>query len=58
MHQKQDPLLAAQLQLRSAAADLFLDAAAYGIAVLHVDGTVLRVNPAFCQIFRYSSDSS
>jgi len=56
MHQKQDPLLAAQLQLRSAAADLFLDAAVYGIAVLHVDGTVLRVNPAFCQIFRYSSD--
>src|SRR3982751_1613247 len=39
MHQKQDSLLAAQLQLRSAAADLFLDAAAYGIAVLHVDGT-------------------
>jgi len=56
MHQTKDSLFAAQMQLRSAAADLFLDAAAYGIAVLHVDGTVLRVNPAFCQIFRYSSD--
>src|SRR3954451_19700877 len=56
MHQKQDALLAAQLQLRSAAPDLFLDAAAYGIAVLHVAGTVLRVNPAFCETFRYSSD--
>src|SRR3954470_17428010 len=56
MHQKQDALLAAQLQLRSAAPDLFLDAASYGIAVLHVDGTVLRVNPAFCEIFRYSKE--
>ena len=56
MHRNQDPPLEAQLQLQSADPDLFLDAAAYGIAILHVDGTVLRVNPAFCKIFRYSKD--
>jgi two-component system, cell cycle sensor histidine kinase and response regulator CckA len=54
MAENQDAIAAAQLQ--SAATDLFLDSAAYGIAVLHVDGTVLRVNPAFCEIFRYSKD--
>ena len=56
MAQNQDPIAAAQLQLQSAATDLFLDSAAYGIAVLHVDGSVLRVNPALCEIFRYSKD--
>jgi two-component system cell cycle sensor histidine kinase/response regulator CckA len=43
-------------QLQSIAAEALLEAAAYGIVVLHVDGTVLRVNPAFCEIFGYSKD--
>ena len=56
MHPNRDPVKEAQLQLQAAAADLFLDSASYGIAVLHVDGSVLRVNPAFCKIFGYAKE--
>ena len=52
MHPESDPAL----QLQGAPPDLFFDAAAYGIVILHVNGTVLRVNRTFCEIFRYSKD--
>jgi len=52
MHPEPDP----SLQLQGASPDLFFDAAAYGIVILHTNGTVLRVNRAFCEIFRYSKD--
>jgi two-component system, cell cycle sensor histidine kinase and response regulator CckA len=55
-HPGADPLREAQSQLQTANADLFIDAAAQGIAVLHIDGTVLRVNPAFCRIFGFSPE--
>src|SRR5258708_1470609 len=51
-----DPSREAQSQLQTAGADLFIDAAAQGIVVLHVDGTVLRANPAFGRIFGYSHE--
>ncbi len=46
----------AHSQLQTAGADLFIDAAAEAIVVLHVDGTLLRANPAFERIFGYSQD--
>jgi PAS domain S-box-containing protein len=55
-HFELDPPREAQLQLQTAGADLFIDAAAQGIVVLHVDGTILRANPAFCQIFGFSRE--
>src|SRR5882724_2002028 len=55
-HPELDPPRGAQAQLQAAGADLFIDAAAEGIVVLHVDGTVLRPNPAFCQIFGFSRE--
>ena len=51
--EKLDPSREVQTQLNAASADLFLNAAAVGIVILHVDGTVLRANPAFGQIFGY-----
>ena len=51
-----DPPREAQLQLQTAGADLFIDSAAQGIVILHVDGTVLRANPAFCGIFGFSQE--
>ena len=55
-HPELDPPRGAQSQLQAAGADVFIDAAAQGIVVLHVDGTVLRANPAFCQIFGFSPE--
>ena len=55
-HSELDPPSEAQSQLQTAGADVFIDAAAQGIVVLHVDGTVLRANPAFCQIFGFSPE--
>jgi PAS domain S-box-containing protein len=54
--EKLDPPRETQSQLHAASADLFLDAATVGIVILHIDGTVLRVNPAFGQIFGYSPE--
>ena len=56
MHQRHQPELPrdTQSQLQAASADLFLNAAAHGIVILHLDGTVLRANPAFAQIFGYT----
>ena len=58
VHQRNelDPPRETQLHLQSASADLFIDSAAQGIVVLHVDGTVLRANPAFCAIFGFSHE--
>ena len=55
-HFELDPPREAQSRLQTTGADLFIDAAAEGIVVLHVDGTVLRANPAFCQIFGFSQE--
>ncbi len=58
MHQRHEPELPRETrsQLQAASADLFIDAAAYGIVILHLDGTVLRANPAFAQIFGYAPE--
>lgn len=55
-HSELDPPRKAQLQLQTAGADTFIDAASQGIVVLHVDGTILRANPAFCQIFGFARE--
>jgi PAS domain S-box-containing protein len=55
-HSELDPPREAQLQLQTAGADLFIDSVAQGIVILHVDGTVLRSNPAFAQIFGYTHE--
>ena len=58
MHQRNesDPSRETQSRLQAASPDLFIDAAAHGIVILHSDGTVLRANPAFAQIFGYTQE--
>jgi len=53
-----DPPHEAQSQLQTAGADLFIDAAAQGIVVLHVDGTVLRANPPSAKFLDFRKKNS
>jgi two-component system, cell cycle sensor histidine kinase and response regulator CckA len=46
----------ARATLEATDPSLFLEAAPEGIAILHLDGSVLRVNPAFCQILGFSPE--
>jgi two-component system cell cycle sensor histidine kinase/response regulator CckA len=46
----------ARTALQASAQGVFIDSMAEGIAVLHADKGVFRVNPAFCQLFRLSQD--